>query len=75
MCVAPLAPVARAIGIATKKRERNDAPIVTGKQTGVQDPIDTSKVTKKLKKQRSQDEPVKTIARGKSRSPFDLKIM
>mgnify|MGYP003139444777 CR=1 FL=1 len=75
MCVGPLVPISRAVGIATKKKERNDAPIVTGKQTDVRDPIDTSKVTKRLKKQRSQDDPVKIVARGKGRSPFDLKIM
>ena len=74
MCVGPTEAIARAVGI-TKKKDRNDAPVVTGEQTGVSDPIDTSKVTKKLKKQRSQDDPVKIVAKGKGRSPFDLKIM
>jgi len=73
MCV--LAPVSRALGLTPSKRERNDAPVVTGQQTKVENPIDTSKVTKRLKRQRSQDEPVKTVAKGRSRSPFDLKIM
>jgi len=73
MCV--LAPVSRALGLTPSKRERNDAPVVTGQQTKIENPIDTSKVTKRLKRQRSQDEPVKTVAKGRSRSPFDLKIM
>ena len=75
MCVAPLEPISRAIGLSSRKKERNDAPVVTGQQTKVENPIDTSKVTKRLKKQRSQDEPVKVVAKGRSRSPFDLKIM
>ena len=56
---------------------RNDAPVVTGRQRDVENPIDTSKVTARLKRRRS-DERFKEgqrIVSGKGRSPNDLKIM
>ena len=56
-----------------RNRERNDAPVVTGRQTGIEAPIDTSKVTKRLKKQRGQQVEKKKKLVG--RSPLDLKIM
>ena len=61
----------------SSKAPRNDAPVVTGRQRNVEDPIDTSKVTARLKKKRS-DERFKEgqrILSGKGRSPLDLKIM
>ena len=63
--------------VVSTQAPRNDAPVVTGRQTGVEDPIDTSKVTARLKKRRS-DERFKEgqrIVSGKGRSPIDLKIM
>ena len=76
MCVAnPMAPVIR--GVISSKAPRNDAPVVTGRQRDVEAPIDTSKVTARLKKRRS-DERFKEgqrIISGKGRSPNDLKIM
>tara|TARA_R100001443_G_scaffold15282_1_gene25159 strand:+ start:256 stop:474 length:219 start_codon:yes stop_codon:yes gene_type:complete len=52
----------------------NAAPVVTGKQKGIENPIDTAKVTKRLKKQRANTGEKKVFtARG--RSPLDLKIM
>tara|TARA_R100001440_G_scaffold26973_1_gene44422 strand:+ start:259 stop:483 length:225 start_codon:yes stop_codon:yes gene_type:complete len=62
--------------IATKA-PRNDAPVVTGRQRDVEAPLDTSKVTARLKKRRL-DERFKEgqrILSGKGRSPNDLKIM
>ena len=64
-------------GLISSKAERNDAPVVTGKQKDVENPIDTSKVTARLKKKRS-DERFKEgqrIVSGKGRSPNDLKII
>ena len=64
-------------GTIASKAPRNDAPVVTGQQTKVENPIDTSKVTQRLKKRRS-DERFKEgqrIAFGKGRSPNDLKII
>ena len=55
---------------------RNDAPTVTGRQRGVTDPIDTSKVTARLKKRRGEDQfqqGLKNMS-AKGRSPNDLKI-
>ena len=63
--------------LISSKAPRNDAPVVTGQQTKVENPIDTSKVTQRLKKRRS-DERFKEgqkIVTGKARSPNDLKIM
>tara|TARA_R100000655_G_scaffold6495_1_gene18606 strand:+ start:420 stop:653 length:234 start_codon:yes stop_codon:yes gene_type:complete len=77
MCVGPFAAVQKAVSVATKKEDRNDAPVVTGKQKDVEAPIDTSKVTARLKKKRS-DESFKEgqrIVSGKGRSPNDLKII
>ena len=75
MCVGPLRAVSTAVGIATKKKDRNDAPVITGRQTGVDAPIDTSKATARLKRKREGDPAKKIIAKGKGRSPLDLKIM
>jgi len=76
MCLAnSMAPVIR--GVISSKAPRNEAPVVTGRQRDVEDPIDTSKVTARLKKRRS-DERFKEgqrIVSGKGRSPNDLKIM
>ena len=73
MCL-PIANAAR--GVISSKAERNDAPVVTGTQKNVEDPIDTSKVTARLKKKRS-DERFKEgqkVFVNRGRSPFDLKI-
>ena len=76
MCLAnSMAHVIR--GVISSKAPRNDAPVVTGRQRDVEAPIDTSKVTARLKKKRS-DERFKEgqrIVSGKGRSPNDLKIM
>jgi len=64
-------------GTIASKAPRNDAPVVTGKQKDVENPIDTSKVTARLKKRRL-DERFKEgqrIVSGKGRSPNDLKII
>ncbi len=64
-------------GVIASKAPRNDAPVVTGKQRDVEAPVDTSKVTARLKKRRL-DERFKEgqrILSGKGRSPNDLKIM
>ena len=55
---------------------RNDAPTVTGRQRGVTDPIDTSKVTARLKKRRQDDRYAQGLKNmsAKGRSPNDLKI-
>ena len=63
--------------VIASQAPRNDAPVVTGRQKDVEAPIDTSKVTQRLKKKRS-DERLKEgqrILSGKGRSPNDLKIM
>ena len=76
MCFA-LSPAKVFRNTVTSKAPRNDAPVVTGRQRNVGDPIDTSKVTARLKKKRS-DERFKEgqrIFSGKGRSPNDLKIM
>tara|TARA_B100000214_G_C23517878_1_gene423687 strand:+ start:195 stop:422 length:228 start_codon:yes stop_codon:yes gene_type:complete len=75
MCVGPLRPVATAVGAIPSKKERNDAPVITGRQTDVDAPIDTSKATARLKRKREGDPAKKFTARGRSRSPLDLKIM
>ena len=75
MCFGNPAPIARAV--ISSKAPRNDAPVVTGRQRDVEAPIDTSKVTQRLKKKRS-DEKFKEgqrVISGKGRSPNDLKIM
>ena len=64
-------------GLTSSKAERNDAPVVTGRQKNVEDPIDTSKVTARLKKKRSDErfaQGQRNLS-GKGRSPLDLKIM
>jgi len=76
MCFGPLA---GRVGkdLISSKAPRNDAPVITGRQRNVENPIDTSKVTQRLKKKRS-DERFKEgqrIVSGKGRSPNDLKIM
>ena len=74
MCFGPLA--GRVGRDAVQRRtDRNDAPVVTGRQTGVEAPIDTSKATARLKKKREGDPAKKVIAKGRGRSPLDLKIM
>ena len=57
--------------------ERNDAPVVTGRQRNVENPIDTSKATSRLKKKRSDERFKKGIEKltARGRSPLDLKIM
>jgi len=75
MCFGNPEPIAKAV--ISSKAPRNDAPVVTGRQKNVEAPIDTSKVTARLKKKRS-DERFKEgqrIFSGKGRSPLDLKIM
>ena len=64
-------------GTIASKAPRNDAPVVTGRQKDVENPIDTSKVTARLKKKRSDERFAQgqTILSGKGRSPNDLKIM
>ena len=74
MCFGPLA--GRVVkDVVSSKAPRNDAPVITGRQTGVEAPIDTSKATARLKKKREGDPAKKIIAKGKGRSPLDLKIM
>tara|TARA_R100000231_G_scaffold69674_1_gene55393 strand:+ start:134 stop:358 length:225 start_codon:yes stop_codon:yes gene_type:complete len=62
--------------VVASKAPRNDAPVVTGKQKDVENPIDTSKVTARLKKRRLDDrfKAGERILKGQSRSPNDLKI-
>ena len=76
MCVAnPIAPVIR--GVFSSRAPRNDAPVVTGTQKDVEAPVDTSKVTARLKKRRSDErfaQGQRNLS-GKGRSPLDLKIM
>jgi len=63
--------------VISSKAERNDAPVVTGRQRNVENPIDTSKVTARLKKRRSDErfaQGQRNLS-GKGRSPLDLKIM
>ena len=63
--------------VIASQAPRNDAPVVTGRQRNVLDPIDTAKVTQRLKKKRSDDrfaQGLKNLS-SKSRSPNDLKIM
>lgn len=62
--------------VVASQAPRNDAPTVTGRQKGVADPIDTSKVTARLKKKRGEDQfqqGLKNMS-AKGRSPNDLKI-
>ena len=76
MCFGPLQGVVGADAVK-RRTDRNDAPVVTGRQTGVEAPIDTSKATARLKKRREGDpaKKAKAIAKGRGRSPLDLKIM
>ena len=74
MCFGPLQGVVGAEAVK-KRANRNDAPVITGRQTGVEAPIDTSKATARLKKKREGDPAKKVIAKGRGRSPLDLKIM
>ena len=62
--------------VVASQARRNDAPIVTGRQRGVADPIDTSKVTARLKKRRSDERYAQGLKNmsAKGRSPNDLKI-
>ena len=62
--------------VVQSQAPRNDAPTVTGRQRGVTDPIDTSKVTARLKKRRQDDRYAQGIKNmsAKGRSPNDLKI-
>jgi len=75
MCFGNTAPIIR--GVISSKAPRNDAPVVTGRQKDVENPIDTSKVTARLKKKRSDERFAQgqRIISGKGRSPLDLKIM
>ena len=62
--------------VIANQAPRNDAPTVTGRQKGVADPIDTSKVTARLKKRRGEaqfQQGLKNMS-AKGRSPNDLKI-
>jgi len=63
--------------VISSQAPRNDAPVVTGRQTGVENPIDTSKATARLKKRRSDERFAQGQRKlsGKGRSPLDLKIM
>ena len=74
MCFGPLQGVVGRDAVQ-KRTNRNDAPVITGRQTGVEAPIDTSKATARLKKKREGDPAKKVIAKGRGRSPLDLKIM
>jgi len=62
--------------VVQSQAPRNDAPTVTGRQRGVTDPIDTSKVTARLKKRRSDERYAQGLKNmsAKGRSPNDLKI-
>ena len=63
--------------LVSTQAPRNDAPVVTGRQRNVENPIDTSKVTARLKKKRSDErfaQGQRNLS-GKGRSPLDLKIM
>ena len=57
-----------------KTTVKNAAPVVTGTQTGVENPIDTTEVSKRLKKDREGNK-LKLKGKGKGLSPLDLKIM
>lgn len=63
--------------VVASQAPRNDAPTVTGRQRGVTDPIDTSKVTARLKKRRGDERYAQGLRNmsAKGRSPNDLKIM
>ena len=74
MCLGPLQAVVGKDAVQ-RRTDRNDAPVITGRQTGVEAPIDTSKATARLKKKREGDPAKKVIAKGRGRSPLDLKIM
>ena len=74
MCFGPLQGVVGRDAVQ-RRTDRNDAPVITGRQTGVEAPIDTSKATARLKRKREGDPAKKFTARGRSRSPLDLKIM
>ena len=76
MCLGPLQGVVGAEAVQ-RRTNRNDAPVITGRQTGVEAPIDTSKATARLKKRREGDpaKKAKAIAKGRGRSPLDLKII
>ena len=73
MCIGRQASAA----VVSSQAPRNDAPTVTGRQRGVTDPIDTSKVTARLKKRRSDERYAQGLRNmsAKGRSPNDLKIM
>ena len=62
--------------VVQSQAPRNDAPTVTGRQRGVTDPIDTSKVTARLKKRRSDERYAQGLRNmsAKGRSPNDLQI-
>ena len=71
MCVAGPGRIFEAVTSQTKTVD-NAAPVVTGTQTGVENPIDTLKISKKLKNER-EGKKVK-ITRATGRSPFDINI-
>ena len=74
MCIANQRLKKAVIGNAA---ERNDAPVVTGRQRNIENPIDTSKATSRLKKKRSDERFKKGQEKftAKGRSPLDLKII
>jgi len=56
-------------------KNRNAAPTVTGTQIGVDNPIDTKKVTEQLKIKRLDElEKINKPLTGRGRSPFDLRV-
>jgi len=71
MCMGSQGRILEAVTGQTKTVD-NAAPVVTGTQTGVENPIDTLKISKKLKNER-EGKKVK-ITRATGRSPFDIKI-
>ena len=76
MCLGPLQGVVGAEAVQ-RRTNRNDAPVITGRQRDVENPIDTSKATARLKKRRSDErfaQGQRNLS-GKGRSPLDLKIM
>ena len=61
--------------IIDQKSPRDDAPVITGTQKNVADPIDTSRESARLKKERRQERIDVAFGRKKPRSPNDLRLM
>jgi len=60
--------------VVASKAPNNAAPIVTGRQTGVDNPIDTAQATERLKKMRLNERFTEGQRRMRASSVNDLKI-